>query len=141
MNYSKCTQYIICIMNIEINEWMNELSVISTCINIGPPVSNTNELPELKKKYIDTIVKCIQCTFIYMNIIQIKTTKNYYRWAVQHTLCAYSIYFYILPILANLRQKGFFAKLLASHHDLLLSWLLNSNNRCAMINNFKWPKQ
>ena len=38
-----------------------------------------------------------------MNIILIKTT-----WAVQRTLCTHSIYLYIMPILANLRQNRFF---------------------------------
>ena len=43
-----------------------------------------------------------------MNIIQIKTTKSRYRWTVQRTSFTYSIYLYIMPILANLRPNRFF---------------------------------
>ena len=37
-----------------------------------------------------------------------KKTKILYKWAVQCILCTHSIYLYIMPILANLRQNRFF---------------------------------
>ena len=51
----------------------------------------------------------IKSTFLYMHIIQIKKKKKIVQIncavTVQWTLCTYSIYLYIMTILANLRQN------------------------------------
>ena len=63
--------------------------------------------------YICKLFFCYICRIGLSNISKVhytdKNNKNWYRWAVQCTLCTYSIYLYIMPILVNLRQSGFFA--------------------------------
>ena len=54
----------------------------------------------------NSVIKYTKSAFLYINIVKIKTTKKY-RLAVQRTLCSHSIYLYIMPILANLRQNRF----------------------------------